>query len=102
MIVPRWMEGLQIEHRVGVPHFKPGQIRAWRDGDIAILRFVDALGRAWLVCLDRASGDWIPELAMRRTAGGLESQFGRPPKALRVTEGMRRALDAAEPFPPEE
>lgn len=97
----RWMEGLEAEVHHGVPHFRPGQIRAWRDEDIALLRFVDQLGRAWLVCLDRGGGDWTPKLAMHRTTGGLASRFTEPPQALRVTEGMRQALAAAEPFPPE-
>lgn len=97
----RWLDDLQRERRVGVPHFRVGQIKAWRPTDeretIGFVRFVDRLGHAWLVCCDRETGDWIADLAVCVTANGnVFRPLGPPPPAFRFTPALLDALDNAE------
>lgn len=98
------MEGLRLEDRAGVPHYVPGQIKAWRtdeDGsNIALVRHCDRMGRAWLTCCEHKDGEWKAVMAIYRTAGGLSPQGWLPtPENFRFTDGILAAIENAAPFP---
>jgi hypothetical protein len=97
-----WLVDVELEDREGVPHFKPGQIKAWRDpgDDTAALRFCSRMGYAWLILLEHQDGEWHARLAVDTSAGGLSHGWQQPPERFRITGAMRDALEHAEPLPP--
>lgn len=92
---------LEREDRVGVPHFKVGQLQAryveetideeeLPPADLFELSFVDNMGHAWLILVDYDGGLWAPLYAMRGGAAGT-CREARPP-----APGKLRAAHVAE------
>ena len=56
---------LKREIRGGVPHYVTGQHAAEVEGDVAVVSFVDAAGRATAVGCVREDGAWKPQIVRR-------------------------------------
>lgn len=90
-----WLMGLEREDRVGVPHFKVGQHRAFveegGDEDVVVLCYVGGLGHAHVVLLERADGDWQPRAGMTIRPSWRTTEWFKIER-LELSDTMRAAI----------
>lgn len=88
----------------GVPHYKPGQRAAFRDSedpDAALLMFTSQMGHCVIVAcyLVRGAndfkGEWTPMAVVRAQAGGVSSDWEKPPPCFELSPESIEALDNA-------
>lgn len=100
------LTGLETENRVGVMHFKPGQMRAWRlsseqgEPELRVVRFVSGMGHAWIVCLEQDDVTWRGMMAVEVRPSGLSHGWQGVPAAFRVTPAMASLLENPESLEP--
>lgn len=94
------LEELEREQRSGIPHYKPGQHRAYRAEDepgAAVLVWVNPMGWAIILPCEREDGQWKPVGAvMDARATGISSQWQELDADFELSDRMRAALDDCE------